>query len=158
MDSHGLDGAVKVYSTSTNQDIRYKKGNVVFVTLKNGENKSLTIESASKSSPIVIVRFKEIKDPNEAKQLKGLELLVIKDYKDLKEGYYFYSDLKGCSIISKGRNLGKVIEVEDFPAQLTLRVKGENGKQFFVPFIKQFINKVDIENKEIVINFMEGML
>ena len=158
IDSHGLDGSVKVYSTSTNIEMRYKKGNVVFITIENEEKKNLTIQAVRFQPPLLIVKFKEINNANEAHELKGKELLVVKDYNDLKEGYYFYSDLKGCSIISEGETLGKVIEVEEFPAQLTLRVKRENGKTFFVPFLEQFIKSVDIDKKEIEINFMEGML
>ena len=48
--------------------------------------------------------------------------------------------------------LGKVSKVEEFPAQITLRVQRKGKPDFFVPFIKQFIINVDIENKEIIIN------
>ena len=92
-------------------------------------------------------------------QFKGFELLVEKNYSDLKVGYYFYSDLIGCSIVDDNKNkLGIVSKVEEFPAQLTLRVKRNNKPDFFVPFIKQFIINVDIVKKEITINVLEGML
>ena len=51
-----------------------------------------------------------------------------------------------------------VKEVEEFPAQITLRVKSLKGKDFFVPFIEAFIKNVDVESKKIIIHFMEGML
>ena len=54
--------------------------------------------------------------------------------------------------------LGIVKNVEEFPAQITLRVSRKNGKDFFVPFIKQFIKNVDIRNKQIEIVVLEGML
>ena len=157
IDTFSLDGSAKILSSTTNQDIRYKKGNKVFVS-DNNEMKELTIVSFRKSSNFDIVKFQEITTVDEALLLKGKEVLVIKDINDLKEGYYFYSDLKGCSIVSDSKKLGKVIEVEEFPAQITLRCKTDNGKVFFVPFVKAFIKSVDIKNKEIDINYMEGLL
>ena len=157
IDTFSLDGSVKILSSTTNQDIRYKKGNKVFIS-ENDEMKELTIVSYRRSSNFDIVKFQEITNVDEALLLKGKELLVIKNINDLKEGYYFYSDLKGCIIVADGKKLGKVIEVEEFPSQLTLRCKADNGKAFFVPFVKAFIKSVDIESKEIEINFMEGLL
>ena len=157
IDTFSLDGSVKVLSSSTNQDIRYKRGNVLFIKNEN-EYMTLTISSYRKSSNLDILHFEELKSVDEAIRYKGKELLVVKDNKDLKEGYFFYSDLRGCAVVSEGKELGKVIAVEEFPAQVTLRAKTNDGKEFFIPFIKVFIKSVDIENKVIEINYMEGML
>ena len=62
-------------------------------------------------------------------------------------------------IIDKdNKEYGKVKEVEEFPAQITLRVSRRNGKDFFIPFVKDFIRQVDIQNKKIIVNIIEGML
>ena len=157
IDTFSLDGTLKVLSSTSNQDIRYKPGNKVLIKL-NDEMKEFTIASFRKSGNLDFVRFNEITSVELAKELKGKDILVVKNQEDLKEGYYFYSDLVGCSIVSDNKELGKVIEVEEFPAQITLRAKTVEGKQFFIPFIKVFIKKVDIQNKTIEINYMEGML
>ena len=157
IDTFSLDGSVKILSSTTNQDIRYKKGNHVLIDI-NGEMKEYTIDSYRKSSSCDIVRFVEINNVDDAVSLKGKEVLVVKDSKDLKEGYYFYSDLAGCDIIVEDKSIGKVLSVEEFPAQLTLRCKSLDGKTFFIPFVKAFIKNVDIKKKEIEINFVEGLL
>lgn len=161
IDSFGLDGTVKVFSTTDNAKLRYKKGNKVFVYDEETDGRTeYTVVSYRNAGRLDYVKFEEVTSPEEvALILKGREIQVIKDEKDLKEGYYFYSDLRGCAIVDKdGKVYGIVKEVEEFPAQITLRVKRENGKDFFVPFIKEFIVKVDIKNKQITINYMEGML
>ena len=157
IDTFALDGSVKIFSTTSNQGIRYKKGNEVLISI-NEELKTFTIASYKKSGNFDVVRFNEITSIDEATSLKGKEILVIKNQNDLKEGYYFYSDLRGCAIISEGKKIGEVTEVEEFPAQITLRCKATNGRSFFVPFVKQFIKEIRIESKEIEINYMEGML
>ena len=160
IDSFGLDGTLKVFSSTQNQKIRYKKGNKVFIynpnTEERVEDKAVRYRS---SGQIDYVKLEGINNPEDAKKLKGFELHVIKDNSDLEVGYYFYSDLIGCKVVDSSNNLlGEVSNVEEFPAQITLRVKRKGNKDFFVPFLKQFIVNVDIENKTIMINVLEGML
>ena len=160
IDSFGLDGTLKVYSTTDNQKLRYKKGNKLFLYNEQEDNRiSVTVVSYRSSGNLDYVKFEEITSPEKGKEYRGFEIHTIKDINDLKVGYYFYSDLVGCKIIDQVNNvLGIVSKVEEFPAQLTLRVRRENGKDFFVPFVKQFIKKVDVESKTISINVIEGML
>lgn len=157
VDTFSLDGSIKILSSSNNESLRFKKGSSLFIK-EDDQYVEHKIISARKAGNVFVVRFEDISDVDVAIKLKGKELFVIKDNNDLKEGYYFFSDLKGCSIISDGKTLGTVIEVEEFPAQITLRAKTKDGKSFFVPFVKAFIKRVDIESKEIEINYMEGML
>ena len=105
------------------------------------------------------VKLDIINTKEEAESYRHYEIQVIKDSKDLKKGEYFFADLKACEVFDENNNLlGKVKEVEEFPAQITLRVKANNGKEFLVPFVKFFIKNIDIENKKITINVIEGML
>ena len=157
VDTFSLDGSIKVLSSSINESLRFKKDSLLFIK-QGDEYQEHKITNARKAGNVYIIHFEDVLNVDEAAKLKGKELLVLKDKNDLKEGYYFFSDLKGCSIISEGKELGKVIAVEEFPAQITLRAKTSEGKEFFIPFVKVFIKKVDIDKREIEINYMEGML
>ena len=157
VDTFSLDGSVKIISSSTNKEIRYSKGNILYIFIDN-EYSPFKVEAYRKLSNYDVVRFDNINNIEQATLFKGKEIFAIKDIKDLNEGYYFYSDLVGCSIINEGKEIGTVIKVEEFPAQITLRAKTNKGKEFFVPFVKAFINNVDIKNKQIDINLVEGML
>ena len=160
IDSHGLDGTFKVFNTTDSPKKRYAKGNKVYLYNEaTDERLEMTVANFRMSGQIVFVKLEGIDNPESAKEFKGFEIHTIKDRKDLEVGYYFYEDLVGCSIIDQSKNeLGKVSKVEEFPAQITLRVRRPNGKDFFVPFVKQFIKKVDIEDKKIYIEVIEGML
>lgn len=160
IDSFGLDGTLKVYSTTDSPKKRFAKGNKVYLynELKE-EHSEYVVDSFRMSGAIAYVKLNGIDNPESAKEFKGFEIHTIKDRNDLEVGYYFYEDLVGCAIIDQANNeLGIVSKVEEFPAQITLRVKRQNNKNFFVPFIKQFIKKVDIDNKKIHIEVIEGML
>ena len=160
IDSHGLDGTFKVFNTTDSPKKRYAKGNKVYLYNESTDERlELTVEKFRLSGQIAFVKLEGIDNPESAKEFKGFEIHTIKDRNDLEVGYYFYEDLVGCAIIDQNKNeLGKVSKVEEFPAQITLRVKRSNGKDFFVPFVKQFIKKVDIDAKKIYIEVIEGML
>ena len=160
LDSFGLDGTIKVYSTTNNKKMRYKKGTHIFLYNPNNESREeYEVISFRTTGQFDFVKLNGVSTPEKEKKFKGFEIHTIKDRNDLDVGYYFYSDLEGCNVLNGEKEiLGKVSKVEEFPAQITLRVQRKGKPDFFVPFIKQFIINVDIENKEIIINVIEGML
>lgn len=52
-------------------------------------------------------------------------------------------------------NVGKVVDVLSLPSQDILVIKGEKPKEILVPFLKEFIVKVE---DKIIIKVIEGML
>ena len=159
-DSFGLDGTLKIYSTTNMSSKRYKVGNKVF--LYNPQTKEMEeheVLAFRHSGLFDFVKLDGIDNPEFAKTLKGYEIHVEKDRKDLEKDTYFYSDLRGCKVYDQDHNeLGTVKEVEEFPAQLTLRVMRKGKPDFFVPFVKQFIIDVNVEKKAILIEKIEGLL
>lgn len=156
--SFSLDGTMKILSKTNMSKKRYVKGNKVYLADKD-ENiiKELTVSSFRSSGEIDFVKFEEIVTKEEADSYKSYSLLVEKT-NDLEKGFYYFSDLEKCNVVSNGKIIGKVIKVEEFPAQITLRVKTIEGKEFFLPFINEFIKNVSIENNEIEAVIWDGMI
>lgn len=156
--SFSLDGTMKILSKTNMSEKRYAKGNLIYLADKE-ENivKELTVSSFRHSGEIDFVKFNEITTKEEADSYKSYSLLVDKT-DDLEDGFYYFSDLEKCNVVSEGKIIGKVIKVEEFPAQITLRVKSIEGKEFFLPFIKEFIKNVSIEKLEIEAVLWDGML
>lgn len=159
-DAFSLDGTLKVKSTTSLGDKRYQKGNTIY--LYNPHDNSylpLTVESYRHQGLFDFVKVKEITSADDAIKLKGYELNTLKDNSILKKGEYYFSDLVGCDVYDESINLlGEVSKVEEYPSTITLRIKRKNNKEFLVPFVKEFIKKVDISKKEIIIKVIEGML
>ena len=160
IDSFSLDGTMKVLSKTGFAKKRYQKGNTVFLySSKTKERTLLTVVKYRSNGQFDFVKFEEINTPEEAISYKGYELQCEKDYKGMEKDTYYYDDLVGCKVLDeKDTVLGVVDQVEEFPAQLTLRVKRDNQPDFFVPFVKAFIRSVDIEKKIIAINVIGGLL
>ena len=160
VDSFSLDGTMRILSKTDFAAQRYQKGNVVFLySSKSKERTPLTVISYRSNGQFDYVKFEEINNPEDVQKLKGYEIQAEKDYQSMDKDSYYYDDLVGCKVLDDSKQvLGVVSQVEEFPAQLTLRVIREKQDDFFVPFVKAFIKSVDIEKKEIVINVIGGLL
>ena len=160
IDAFSLDGTLKILSKTDFASLRYQKGNeVFFYSPKTKERISKKVVSFRSNGQFDFVKVEDINTPEEALAFKGYEIQVIKDYKDMEKDTYYFVDLVGCKVVDENDQvLGEVSQVEEFPAQLTLRVKRKNQPDFLVPFVKAFIKSVDIENKKIVINVIGGLL
>lgn len=156
--SFSLDGTLKVMSTTDFAKERYQPGKTIYLLNKDNEYMELTVVSFRMNGKLDFVKVNEITTKEEAESYKGCDLLINKEEAILPKGYYHFSDLEGCEVILEDKSvIGKVIKVEEYPAQSTLRVK-TNNKEILIPFVNAFIIKVDIKNKTITVRLIEGML
>ena len=160
IDSFSLDGTVKILSKTDFANLRYQKGNTVFFyNTKTKERLPMTVVNYRSNGQFDFVKVEEINSPEETQTYKGFEVQVEKDYKNMEKDTYYFVDIVGCEVLDEnGQVLGIVSQVEEFPAQLTLRVKRKGQPDFLVPFVKAFIRSVDIDSKKIVINVIGGLL
>ena len=159
-DAFSLDGTFKVLSKTDFADKRYQEGKEIYLYQANTKQRmTVVVESYRSSGQFDFVKVQGINSKEEALEFKGYEIQALKDYGNMDKDTYYFVDLVGCKVLDeKGQELGVVKEVEEFPAQLTLRVKRAGKEDFFVPFVKAFIRRVDINKKEIEINVIGGML
>ena len=159
-DAFSLDGTFKVLSKTDFASKRYQKGNEIFLYQPNTKQRmTVTVENYRSNGQFDFVKVHGVNSKEEALEFKGYEIHALKDYQIMDKDTYYYVDLVGCKVLDeKGQELGIVSQVEEFPAQLTLRVKRKGQEGFFVPFVKAFIRRVDINKKEIEINVIGGLL
>ena len=160
-DAFSLDGTFKVLSKTNFASKRYQKGKEVFLYQPNTKQRmTVIVESYRGNGQFDFVKVQGVNSKEEALEFKGYEIQALKDYQIVDKDTYYYVDLVGCVVLDdKGQVLGKVSLVEEFPAQLTLRVKRDgNQPDFLVPFVKAFIKSVDIDKKQIIINVIGGLL
>lgn len=154
----GLKGEVKIYSCSSFSTQRYQKDSKIILK-KDNITKELTVLKHSFVNPFDYVIFNEISNVDEANLLRGYEVLMsVNDLPKLSDGSYYYYELKDIDVYDSNNNyIGKVINVENNNASDLLRIK-TNNNEVLVPFVKAFINKVDLDDKKIIINIIEGLI
>ena len=160
VNTFGIKGEVKVHSNTDFAKKRYKKGNKV--TLVNPINKTkeeVVVASYKQSKGMDIILFENIDNPDVAIKYKGYQILVEKNEKEnLGKDVYHYADIYNCQVYHNDVLVGKVIDMFDSGAHLTLRIKREEQKDILYPFVDKFISSIDVENKRIDINPINGMI
>ena len=155
--THGIKGEVKV-KVETDDDSRFDVGNKLYVGIDDKHITSeIVIDSARYQKDMVLLSFNKIKDINEV--LKYVGQLLFVDIDEVREdGEIYYDDLIDCKVFVDDKEIGIVTDVMEVPQGEILRIKKDNGKTALVPYVDEFIKEVDIDNKIIIINPIEGLL
>ena len=155
VNTFGIKGELKIDSFTDFPDERYKIGSKIYV----GENKEeFIVNKYHFHKGFLLLQFKDNEDINLIEKYKGKHIYKSKDdIKPLKEGEYYFSDLKGLDVMLNNSKIGIVLNVEKGISSNYLRIKA-NDKEKLVPYLPVFIEKVDIENKQIFIKNIDGLL
>ena len=155
----GLKGEVKIYPSTHFRDTRFKKGARVFLLNEQNEiEQELTIKMHRTNGDCDNLIFEEISSIEEAEKINKKYLFVEKNQEFLGKNEYFFSDLIGMKVdFDNGKSIGVVKAIEEYNSYATLRVK-TSGKDVLIPFVKAFILSVSLEEKQIILKFIEGLL
>lgn len=155
----GLKGEVKVINYSDFVKERYKKGNVFEVISEDNKiNEKLTVSAVRSNNKFIYVKFKEIESIEKAQLYKESMLYInSEDLKKIDEDTFYYCELLDMEVYFNNKVIGVISEVSDNGVQDLIRVK-KGDKSFLVPFLDDFIESIDVENKKIVLKNIEGIL
>lgn len=154
---HGVKGEVKVKATTDFPEKRFAVGNKLLVT-GGKETVELTISQHRVHKNINMLRFTEIDNLNEIEKYKGYALKIeAEDLLDLDDDEYYHFELIGLTVFDYQNNpLGEVIGVMHTAANDNLVVKS-GKKEVLIPFIKDVVNEVNLEEKSITLFEVEGL-
>ena len=142
--THGINGAVKVFNQCDDPEVLASLENVYIEQL--GVYRKLTVTSASVYKDTVIFTFEGIDNIDKAAKLKGKTLFADRDDFELEEGEYFLADIIGLKVVDadSGKVYGVIENVNTNSAQLLYEVNTENGIRL-LPAVDAFIKKVVLE-------------
>ena len=145
---HGLRGAVRVEILSDNSS-RFDAGSVVY---PEGSDRPLTVASAHRDGPGLLVQFREVKDRPTADTLRDKYLEVPTDRASLPADTWYWHEIVGCTVSTEaGAELGTVREVFRVGESEVYVVVGDRG-EILVPAVAAVVTKLDPPNRQIVVN------
>ena len=156
--THGVRGEVKVFPT-TDDAARFKK--LKHVMLDTGkETLPLEIESVKFFKQFVILKFKGFDNINDIERYKRCPLLIERENAvPLEAGEYFIADMIGMKVITdEGENFGILKDVMETGANDVYVIEHPSEGEVLVPAIKECILDVDIENRQMKIHVMNGLI
>ena len=149
----GLKGGIKIHIESDFPEQFRKNGKFII-----DNNKQLIIEEYNSNNSTI--KFHNINTLENAKILTNkLLYTTIKHSREkciFKDKEFFWFDLIGCKINENSNILGTIKEIHRYPLGDYLEVntnisliKTDLPKIFLIPYLDEYIRKVDIENKVI---------
>lgn len=143
---HGLRGALRVEILSDNPE-RFAAGSVLH---REGSDAPLTIVSAQRDGPGLLVRFREVTDRDAADGLRDAYLEASRE--ELPQDTWYWHDILGCAVMTEaGEELGSVADVFRVGESEVYVVRGQRG-EVLVPAVEAVVRVLDPEGKRIVVD------
>ena len=138
---------------------RLHAGMRVFALTDDGSRRELLIEDAWPHKGWLVLKFAGVDSISEAEVLVGNELQVPQSERaELEPGAVYVSDLVGCMVFDRGREVGIVSDVRFGAGEAPLLVVGSGKNESEIPYAQEFLVKADLEHKRIEMNLPEGLL
>jgi 16S rRNA processing protein RimM len=144
---HGLRGALRV-EILTDNAARFDVGSTLF---REGSDAPLTISSAHRDGPGLLVRFREINDRAGADQMRDAYLEATADAPLDPESYYWH-DIVGSSVTTGGGEpLGTVEDIFRVGEGEVYVVRGPRG-EILVPAVAAIVTEFQPAEKRMVVD------
>ena len=160
VNTHSLRGEVKVISSTDFEEQRFEKGTELLITRGNQVVKEVTVESYRTHKNNLLVKFVGIDSIEEAEKIKNLQIKIdSENIGELEENEFYFHEIIGCEVFDEnGKSLGEISEILTPGANDVWVIKSQNGKEILIPYIEDVVKKIDVENKKIDIEVMEGLI
>jgi 16S rRNA processing protein RimM len=126
--------------------------------------RELEIENLWPHKGLLVLKFSGIDSMSDAETLIGSELQLPRaERAELQTGWNYVSDLVGCRVFDREREIGRIEDVQFGAGEAPLLIvakASEGGKltRYDVPFAEAYLQSVDLAQKQVRMNLPEGML
>lgn len=152
VNTHGIKGEVRLLSDFKYKLDIFKKGFTVYL---GKEKIKLTINTYRHHKIFDMVTFQGIDDINDVLDYKGMKVYINKS--DLKIDGILDEYVIGLKAYNDDKLIGEVTEILKNKAHDILVIEHDD-KRYLVPYIDEFVTKIDLKNKRIYLKLIEGML
>jgi len=154
--THGLKGELKVFPLTDNSK-RFNKLKKIFLLISD-KYEEKEIDYVRVLNEEILLKLSNYNSLSEVEPLKNVYIFIErKDGEKLKEWEFYSQDLVDCEVFFNDQRIGKVIDLINYGANDNLVIKN-NNEEFYFPFLRKYIDKIDLDNKIIIVNELEGFL
>ncbi len=117
------------------------------------------LENARPHKSFVLCKLKVIDCPEQAMVLKNQTVFLDRAEVPLADGAYFIADIIGFEAYDRRTEtaIGTLREIRPAPSADLYCIQGEEA-EILIPAVPAFVHKVDLKNKRIEFNTIQGML
>lgn len=162
VNTHGIKGEARVISKTDFADERYKPGSKLYLFMPDSkaEPVELTVKAHRTHKSFDLLTFEGYENINQIEKMKGGILKISEDQLGaLEEDEFYYHEIIGCTVETlEGEGVGKIKEILSPGANDVWVIKGKGGKEILIPYIEDVVKEVNVNEKRVVINPIEGLL
>ena len=152
VNTHGIKGELRLLSKFPYKDKVFIKNMPIYI---NKEDKEI-INTYRKHKNFDMITLEGYTNINEVLKYKGK--LVFVDSEDIKldEDNYLDEEIINLTAVFQNEEKGIVANIERYDKTVLLVIKN-NDKEYLIPYNKNIIDKIDINNKKIYIKDINGL-
>lgn len=157
INTHGIKGELKIFPLTDNIN-RFDELRSVFI---GDEKLKVNIEKVWYQKGIVIIKFKEFDDINQVLSYKDEYIYIDEEDKvQLPKDTYFIYEIIGSKVIdTEGNEIGIVKDIlTNLPNDVYVVENSVNKKEYLIPAVKHIVLEVNIKEKMITIEPIEGLI
>lgn len=152
VNTHGLKGELRIVSEFPYKDLIFKKGFKFFVGKRKDE---CAVNTYRRHKIYDMVTFEGIDNIDVAIAYKGDYVYINRE--DLEVDGYINEDIIDFDVYCKEKFIGKLTEVINNGAHDILVINDDKNRNL-VPFVDEYVKKVDLDKKTIIIEPIEGLI
>lgn len=132
----------------------------------DGSRQPLELEEAWPHKDRIVLKFGGIDSISAAETLRGWEIQIERRQRvPLEPGSAYVDELVGCSVVVAGpaaggaeREIGPVAEVQFGAGEAPLLIVRQSGREYMIPLAEEYLAKLDLAGRRILMRLPEGML
>lgn len=155
VNTHGIKGCVKCIPLTDDME-RFDELEYIYTEKDNVKRK---IKDAWSRKGTVYLSLEGIEDMDAAESFRDTYISILEDQlRVLPKDTYYLFELEGMEVYStEDVYIGKIETIYQTGANDVYEVKNKNNT-YLIPAIKDVVKDVNIKNRKIVINVIEGLL
>ncbi len=115
--------------------------------------KEYTIDQCRVQKTCNLVKLQGVDTMEAAQAMRGKVIELYRE--DIDEEVIFADELKGVEVFAEGKNIGKIVEVLDYPGNSVYVVRGEY--EYMIPAVNHFVLSTDLAANRMEVKLIEGM-
>lgn len=161
VNTHGVQGEVRVTPRTDFPEERFAVGSELSLFMPNETTPiKLKISGSRIHKNFYLLTFENHFNLSHVEKYKtGMLKISEMQLGELEENEFYYHEIKGCDVVTlEGDLIGTVTDILETGANDVWTVTPAQGKPHYIPYIEDIVKEIDIENKKITIEVMEGLL
>lgn len=155
VNTHGVKGYIKCLPMTDDLE-RFEELEYIYT---EKDNKRRIINDVWYQKGMVYLKLENIDDMDSAESFKDTYISILEDQlRELPQDSYFLFDLEGMDVYStEGDYIGEISDIFQTGANDVYEVKNKN-KSYLIPAIKDVVKTVNVQDRKMIINVIEGLL